>query len=178
MKTMHLLHLGIFFKRRYVCLQTISFRTPQMHVISSFLSQLNCCGIIGPQDWVGILPENLLPGSCCQKEQEYVCKIDDSSMNNDGCKDKLLDYLKSHLTKMAGIAIAVAVIQACIMCIVEKSISKKRSNQYRISIFQFQYSYWPSFSPVTCTLLTEQFVLIRQSAVGTHHHYPHRHLKS
>lgn len=57
-----------------------------------------------------------------------------------------------------------------------RSILKRRSNQWRIPFFRFQYSCWPSLFLVICTRLFDEFPAIRPTAAGTHHH--HKHLKS
>ncbi|XP_055307934.1 23 kDa integral membrane protein-like [Sitodiplosis mosellana] len=74
-------------------------------------TELKCCGINGPEDWDGVLPENTLPGSCCQKGQGDECSKFDPSVLKDGCKTKFLDYLRSYLVAVVGVGIGAIVVQ-------------------------------------------------------------------
>lgn len=73
---------------------------------------MKCCGINSPSDWNGILGNNLLPGSCCEKQMGDPCSID--SALKEGCKTKFIDYLKSNIVTVAGVGIGVALIQVCV----------------------------------------------------------------
>lgn len=71
---------------------------------------MKCCGINGPSDYIPILNGTDLPKSCCLKLIEGKnCTKADASKN--GCKPALLDYLNDKSTLLAGVAVAVGLIQ-------------------------------------------------------------------
>lgn len=73
-------------------------------------SELKCCGISGPDDYKPIFNSTELPKSCClDLAKDKVCTKDDAS--KDGCKSALFTLLSSKSTLLAGVAVAVGLIQ-------------------------------------------------------------------
>lgn len=71
---------------------------------------MKCCGINSYEDYKPILNGTNLPQSCCLSlPKEKPCTKDDASKN--GCKSALLNYLSSQSTILAGVAVAVGLIQ-------------------------------------------------------------------
>lgn len=71
---------------------------------------MKCCGITSPDDFIPVLNSTDLPRSCCLglAKDKPCTKIDASK---DGCKPALLHYLTSQSTILAGVAVAVGLIQ-------------------------------------------------------------------
>lgn len=77
-------------------------------------TELKCCGIVGLGDWNNVLPNNTLPGSCCQKDAEdKTCTNVNASKT--GCKAALIEYMSSHIVSLVGIAIGVVAIQVSVV---------------------------------------------------------------
>lgn len=76
--------------------------------------QLKCCGVNGPSDWEKVIPNNKIPGTCCHLGEGTMCDVNDANVIKEGCKAKFIDYIKSNILKVAGVGIAVAVVQVSI----------------------------------------------------------------
>lgn len=82
---------------------------------------MQCCGTYGPNDWEAVYKNQTLPKSCCveipineeNKNQEKDCTVDHA--NKMGCLDKLLQLLDSKTLILAGVVLAVAGVQVCVM---------------------------------------------------------------
>lgn len=73
-------------------------------------TELKCCGINGPDDFIPILNGPELPKSCCLTlATDKLCTKADAS--KDGCKPALFKVLDSNSTILAGVAVAVGLIQ-------------------------------------------------------------------
>lgn len=71
---------------------------------------MECCGVNSPDDYIPILNGTDLPKSCCLSlPKDKTCTKTDASKN--GCKSALLNYLSSRSTILAGVAVAVGLIQ-------------------------------------------------------------------
>lgn len=72
--------------------------------------QLKCCGVNSPDDYKPIFNNGTLPQSCCLiLPKDKTCTKIDASQK--GCEPVLLDYLTHQSSILAGIAIAVGLIQ-------------------------------------------------------------------
>ncbi|XP_031627242.1 CD63 antigen-like [Contarinia nasturtii] len=74
-------------------------------------TELKCCGVNSPDDFTPkVLNGSAFPRSCC-----LTLKIDEPCTKKDatqkGCKTSLLNYLSSQSTILAGVAVAVGLIQ-------------------------------------------------------------------
>lgn len=70
---------------------------------------MKCCGIKSPDDFDPIL-NGTLPHSCCLSlANDKPCTKTDASKV--GCKSALLEYLSSQSTILAGVAVAVGLVQ-------------------------------------------------------------------
>ncbi|XP_055304293.1 23 kDa integral membrane protein-like [Sitodiplosis mosellana] len=73
-------------------------------------TNLKCCGIDGPNDWNHVLPNDTIPGSCCQKAaDDKTCTITEAIQT--GCKTAFIEFLNSHIFTVIGYAIAAVVLQ-------------------------------------------------------------------
>lgn len=71
---------------------------------------MKCCGINSASDYIPILNGTDLPKSCCLNlDVSKPCTEKDASKN--GCKPALLHYLTSQSTILAGVAVAVGLVQ-------------------------------------------------------------------
>ncbi|XP_055296822.1 CD63 antigen-like [Sitodiplosis mosellana] len=73
-------------------------------------TEMKCCGINTPDDFIPVLNSTDLPRSCCLSlAKDKPCTKTDASKT--GCKPALLKYLSSQSTILAGVAVAVGLIQ-------------------------------------------------------------------
>ena len=81
----------------------------------------------GASDWASVLGTNNVPRSCCKKDSEGKpggCSADTNSYD-DGCVEKLEDFVKGNSKLFGAIAIAVAVfllLSMIVACVIMKSI--------------------------------------------------------
>ncbi|XP_043229361.1 tetraspanin-18-like [Amphibalanus amphitrite] len=94
----------------------------------NFLQEnFECCGVDGPSDWALVLGPDNVPRSCCHKDREGnpgACSADSNSYD-DGCVEKLEDFVKGNSKLFGAIAIAVAVfllLSMIVACVIMKSI--------------------------------------------------------
>lgn len=74
--------------------------------------ELKCCGTNNYTDWKTILPSGDVPDSCCKTDTEgcgTAYKVAD--INTRGCVEQLNKLLTDNIFLIAGIAVAVAIIQ-------------------------------------------------------------------
>lgn len=108
--------------------------------VDSFQSDLGCCGATGPSDWTGSkyatkdtsLPVSLtvsgdannmyrVPESCCRVKDSADCaaareikvasEVNFHAIYNEGCIDKLMDFLNSQKNVVIGVAAAIGVLE-------------------------------------------------------------------
>ncbi|XP_076651103.1 tetraspanin-8 [Halictus rubicundus] len=108
--------------------------------VDSFHSDLGCCGATGPSDWAGSkyatkdpsLPVSItvsgdannvyrVPQSCCilkdsvecaeSREIKVASKVNFYAIHNEGCIDKLMDFLNSQKNVVIGVAAAIGVLE-------------------------------------------------------------------
>ncbi|XP_055308385.1 23 kDa integral membrane protein-like [Sitodiplosis mosellana] len=73
-------------------------------------TKLKCCGINGPNDWNHVLPNDNLPGSCCQRAaDDKTCRITEAIQT--GCKSAFMGFLNSHTFTLVCYAIGAVLIQ-------------------------------------------------------------------
>ncbi|XP_076301256.1 CD82 antigen isoform X2 [Lasioglossum baleicum] len=108
--------------------------------VDSFQSDLGCCGATGPSDWTGSkyatkdasLPVSLtvsgeannvyrVPESCCKvkdspdcaaaREIKVASEVNFHAIYNEGCIDKLMDFLNSQKNVVIGVAAGIGVLE-------------------------------------------------------------------
>lgn len=73
-------------------------------------TEMKCCGITGPDNYIPVLNSTELPRSCCLNlPKEQQCTTITATKN--GCKASLLTYLSSQSTILGAVALAVGIIQ-------------------------------------------------------------------
>lgn len=86
-----------------------------------------CCGVDSSSDWARVLGSNNVPRSCCKKDSEGNpggCSADTNSYD-EGCYEKLEEFVKDNSKLFGAIAIAVAIfllISMIVACVIMKSI--------------------------------------------------------
>ncbi|XP_031627263.1 23 kDa integral membrane protein-like [Contarinia nasturtii] len=73
-------------------------------------TELNCCGVFSKNDWNGILPSNVIPGSCCQRSiDDETCTLEEAT--GTACKTVFIQLLNKNLITVALFALVVALLQ-------------------------------------------------------------------
>lgn len=71
---------------------------------------MKCCGVHKPEEWRDVYKTYLHP-ACCQKEMgDKTCNI---PTYDQGCEDKLKEFVSHNVMIVAGVAIGVGVFQVC-----------------------------------------------------------------
>lgn len=90
-------------------------------------AKLQCCGNHGYEDWNNLSPPRPVPRSCCIKPH---CDIqDESQIYRQGCYLKVVDFLKSNMEVIGGIALGFTlfpVIGAILSCGLAGNINKAK----------------------------------------------------
>ncbi|CAL7951851.1 unnamed protein product [Xylocopa violacea] len=77
-------------------------------IVNLVQSTLQCCGVVSAKDY-SKLPNNIIPWSCCNKQEGETCSVDESA--KEGCAQAIKDALSTAGTVLGSIAIAVAGIE-------------------------------------------------------------------
>ncbi|KAJ6649572.1 CD63 antigen [Pseudolycoriella hygida] len=75
-------------------------------------TELHCCGINGPADYIQVYPNGTLPNSCCVKFEQHSDTCTQENAIKKGCLPILLEFFKSRALILGGVGIGIAVIQA------------------------------------------------------------------
>lgn len=74
-------------------------------------SELDCCGIQGPDDWEHVFHNTTLPPSCCSEIPTTTEDCTKQHAHPKGCINKLLLLLNSNIAILASVATTVAIVQ-------------------------------------------------------------------
>uniref|UniRef100_A0A2M4AUK4 Tetraspanin n=2 Tax=Anopheles triannulatus TaxID=58253 RepID=A0A2M4AUK4_9DIPT len=74
-------------------------------------SEMQCCGINGPEDWEPIYKNDTVPRACCHRMPVGVNKCTREYASTEGCFSKLSNFLGSKSLILAGIGIGLAIVQ-------------------------------------------------------------------
>ncbi|KAL0115511.1 hypothetical protein PUN28_010792 [Cardiocondyla obscurior] len=101
--------------------------------IDTMQSTLQCCGNRGYADWSKLVPPKEVPLSCCKVPQNECDRrniIDD--IYNEGCYNRVLDFINSNIGLVAGTAIGVAffpLVGIFLSCCLASNINKAEYEQ-------------------------------------------------
>lgn len=93
---------------------------------------MKCCGVTKPDDFYPVLNSTDLPRSCCLSlAKDKPCTKTDASKI--GCKSALLEYLSNQSTILAGVAVAVGLVQVRLLSLSKVSIRNKEMLKIKFS---------------------------------------------
>lgn len=138
--------------------KTLHNYQPNKEAWNTVQSELHCCGILGPDDYKPIFNNTAeLPKSCCLNlAADKVCTKDDASCFKKGCKSALFTLLDSQSTILAGVAVAVGLIQVSPINFFLLSrhgilfINLWAKNSNKIDLFFTDYWSWIRLLLVSC----------------------------
>ncbi|XP_038048837.1 CD63 antigen-like [Patiria miniata] len=92
-------------------------------LLDNLQQDFKCCGVDSYKDWYQEYKRDEVPKSCC-KNETGTCPVDppvEKDIYTKGCLDALYDFLEKNIVVIAGIAIAIAVVQifgvVCACCL-------------------------------------------------------------
>eukprot|EP00112_Aurelia_sp_Birch-Aquarium-sp1_P003489 Seg139.4 transcript_id=Seg139.4/GoldUCD/mRNA.D3Y31 product=Tetraspanin-3 protein_id=Seg139.4/GoldUCD/D3Y31 len=74
-------------------------------------TQLKCCGVSGPNDWKNVTKTGDVPTSCCRHPESECGYKFSVNVYQEGCYQKLSDFLKGSVNSIIGVGIGFAIFQ-------------------------------------------------------------------
>ncbi|KZC11628.1 CD63 antigen, partial [Dufourea novaeangliae] len=80
---------------------------------------LQCCGMVGPNDWVHVgFSDNTVPNSCCKEVPKgSKCDLNSIHIYEEGCMNSLQGAIERNALILGGVGIGIAIIQVIHTCI-------------------------------------------------------------
>ncbi|XP_012729282.1 tetraspanin-9 [Fundulus heteroclitus] len=70
-----------------------------------------CCGVTRPDDWSRVMPENVVPDSCCQQVRPNCGRNASNTFWTHGCYEKVEQWVDENKHLLGTIAMCVLVVQ-------------------------------------------------------------------
>ncbi|XP_011506535.1 PREDICTED: tetraspanin-6-like [Ceratosolen solmsi marchali] len=83
-------------------------KTKSFHV-DMMQNTLHCCGNKAYTDWLNMAPSKVVPSSCCSVQEGECDTTDTDDIYTEGCYNRVIYFIKSNVSLVAGSAFGVAV---------------------------------------------------------------------
>ncbi|XP_012256124.2 tetraspanin-7-like [Athalia rosae] len=100
--------------------------------IDTMQSNLHCCGNRAYTDWLSLAPPHTVPQSCCIFSEEQCDTSNPEDIYNQGCYNRVVDFINSNIGLVAGSAVGVAffpLVGVFLACCLASNINKAKYEQ-------------------------------------------------